>query len=201
MNLIPLIQTKNIRKRKQLSDLFTSLNENEKSAPNLYLLDNNGINKNHPCLSLHQYAHRWFDTIVDAGCQHVGDVVDVLLAGAHIVVIRPNSWREPDFLSIRDISETELYVWFNPLEQIRKTSSEPVLFSQADGIIVYTDELSSPISFETRDKIRVLLSAHTDKKIVVFDSQQRHQHEFSVFGLNSFIVDSQNLQKENGFNE
>ena len=199
MNLIPLLKTKDITHQKQIADLFTSLNDTEKTVPLLYLLDNNGINKNHPCLSLYQYSHRWFNTIVDAGCHHVGDVVDVLLAGAHIVVIRPKQWKESDLLSIRDISEAELYVWYDPFENDRKKSISSVLLSQADGIIFYTDEVMSPISFEIRDTIKALISTHSAEKIMVFDSQQKHERELSSFGLNSMIVDSQKIQRENSY--
>jgi len=123
MKFIPLLETRYVGKRKEIADLFSIVNKNGNTVSSLYILDDKGVKKNHPSLSLHQYAHRWFDTIVDAGCLHVGDVVDVILAGADIIVIRPTLWSEPDFLSVRDISESKLYVWYDPFEKEKSSFS------------------------------------------------------------------------------
>jgi hypothetical protein len=189
MKLIPLIRTKEIGKTKQIADIYASLNKKDGAITSAYLLDEGGIKKNQPSLSLYQYTQRWFNTIVDAGCQHVGDVVDVLLAGADIVVIRPNLWREPDFLSVRDISESKLYVWYDPLEKEKDTAFASALITKADGLIVYTDHLSTALPFEVRDKIKGLISTHPAEEILLFDSFQTHERELSTYGLNSMIVD------------
>lgn len=185
---IPLIQTQEIRKHKQISDIFTSLNEGERKVSTTYLLDNKGISKNHPSLSLHQYVHRWFDTIVDAGCQHIGDVVDVLLAGADKVVLRPQIWQERDFLSIRDISESQLFIWYDPQEKRNNHDVSSLLVSQADGAILNLDKIPSPLPFTVRDTIRELISTFSPKKVIVFNPSYNHKHELDVFGLHSIIV-------------
>jgi hypothetical protein len=192
MKFIPLLQTDHIKNAKQIADLFTQLNTDGKTVSSAYILDVAGIKKNHPSLSLHQYAHRWFDTIVDAGCHHVGDVVDVLLAGADIVVLRPGIWQEIDFRSIRDISESKIYVWFDPLEQYEEKQSK-LLFSDADGIIVHLDHLSSPLSFQIRERMKSMISAHSVENIMVFDPQKKHEKEWKLLDLNTAVVNSTQL--------
>jgi len=192
MKFIPLLQTDQVKNAKQIADLFTHLNTDGKTVSSAYILDVSGVKKNHPSLSLHQYAHRWFDTIVDAGCHHVGDVVDVLLAGADIVVLRPGVWQEIDFRSIRDISESKIYVWFDPLEEYEEKQSK-LLFSDADGVIVHLDHLSSPLSFQIRDKLKSMISAHSVENIMVFDPQKKHEKEWGLLDLNAAVVNSSQL--------
>ena len=193
MKFIPLIRTKEIKKTKQIADIFSILNKKDDAFTSVYLLDEKGIKNNQPSLSLHQYTQRWFNTIVDAGCQHVGDVVDVLLAGADVVVIRPNLWREPDFLSVRDISESKLYIWYDPFEKEEENAFASTLYAKADGIIMYANHLPTSISFEIRDKIKGLISTHSLEEILLFDSFQTHERELSTFGLKSIIVDLNRL--------
>jgi len=190
MKYIPLLQTDRFRNSKQIADLFTDLNTDKRTVSSAYILDTAGIKKNRPSLSFHQYAHRWFDTIVDAGCYHVGDVVDVLLAGADIVVLRPGIWQEIDFRSIRDISESKVYVWFDPLQEQQNKKDVSLLFSNADGIIFNLDHLSNPLSFGIRDKIKTMISSYPVDNILVFDPMKKHEKEWGLFGLEAVIVDS-----------
>ena len=195
MNLIPLLKTEEYRKPKQIADFFELVTAKKQKISSVYLLDKNGVKKNQPALSLHQYAHRWFNTIVDAGCQHVGDVVDILLTGAQIVVIRPNLWRERDLLSIRDISESELYLWYDPKENTKTSFFSTTLSNQADGLILYFDHVRSPLSFDIRENINKLISVYTKEKIIVFDSFKIHQREIQALGLNSIIIDFNEFQE------
>ncbi|MBS3748942.1 MAG: hypothetical protein KGY65_07485 [Candidatus Thermoplasmatota archaeon] len=190
MKYIPLLQTDQFRNSKQIADLFTDLNTDKRTVSSAYILDTAGIKKNRPSLSFHQYAHRWFDTIVDAGCHHVGDVVDVLLAGADIMVLRPGIWQEIDFRSIRDISESKIYVWFNPLQVNRNKKDVSLLFSNADGIIFNLDRLSNPLSFGIRDKIKTMISSYPVDNILIFDPMKKHEKEWGLFDLETVIVDS-----------
>lgn len=196
MKFIPLLETGYVKNRKEIADLFSSLNKNGNSVSSLYILDEKGVEKNRPSLSLHQYAHRWFDTIVDAGCHHVGDVVDVILAGADIIVIRPTLWSEPDFLTVRDISESKLYVWYDPFEKEKGKTNPTVLFSQADGIVFNAENLPAPIPFATREKIKALITTHDVDHIFVFDPKKIHERELSAFGLNSMIATVDNNDVE-----
>lgn len=192
MKFIPLLETRYVGKRKEIADLFSALNKSENTVSSLYILDEKGVKKNHPSLSLHQYAHRWFDTIVDAGSRHVGDIVDVILAGADIIVIRPTLWCEPDFLSVRDISESKLYVWYDPFEKEKMKTDSTVLFSQADGIIFNAENVATPIPFDIKDKVKALIAKHGVENVVVFDPNKTHEKELNIFGLNSMIVDLNN---------
>lgn len=192
MKTIPLLQTNLFKKQSQIADLFERLNTDKEKTSTVYILDKKGVEKNQPSLSLHQYAHRWFDTIVDAGCHHVGDVVDVLLAGADVIVLRPFLWREPDFHSIRDISETKIYLWAD-ISHNTDSLVGSSLFSDADGLILYADQLSSPLPFSVRDQIKTLSASFDADNILVFDSLKKHGKELGLFGLNSLIVNVDEL--------
>jgi len=195
MKYIPLIRTKEIKKQNQIADLFSTINTNERTVSSVYLLDEQGIRKNHPSLSIHQYAHRWFDTIVDAGCHHIGDVVDILLAGAQIVVIRPTHWKEPDFLSIRDISESEIYMWYEFNEERNNKRISTKFYAQADGIILNIENVSNPLPFTVRDELRILCTKHPVEKIVIFDPLQTHERELDSFDFKTMIVNIDLLHK------
>ncbi len=188
MNRIAILQTNDVKNKKQIVDLFNILKTDQDVSPKVYLLDTAGIKKNKPALELHQYATRWFETIVDAGCRHIGDVVDILLAGAEIIVLRPSIWDEPDSLTIRDISESKIYVWFDLIDQ-KTNASKKQLFSEADGIVLYADSVPKPMAFDVRDRIRSLVDTYSAERIVVFDSMNTHGKEWDIFGLNTRIVD------------
>lgn len=192
MKRIPLLQTNILKNKKTIADIATRLTTDSEVIPTAYLFDSTGIKKNQPALELHQYIRRWFETIVDAGCQHVGDVVDVLLAGAEIIVLRPEIWREPDFLTVRDISESEIYVWYDVLYQ-KNNPSKNHLLNEADGIILYVDHIKTPMPFIVRDSIRSMISARSAEHILVFDPKRIHEKELEVFGLNTMIVDVSEL--------
>jgi len=195
MKNILLLQTDRIKKTKEIADLFTRLNTNNNKVSSAYLLDISGIEKNRPTLSLHQYTHRWFDTIVDAGCHHIGDVVDSILAGANIVVIRPDLWEEPDFRSIRDISQTHIYIWYDPLKKNNENTKSPLLTSEPDGIIFYADHLEAPLSFDIREKLKTMISIHGTKNVFVFDSLKKHEKEWNQYGMNTLIVDKKKIEE------
>jgi hypothetical protein len=189
MKRITLLQTSDIKNKKQIADLFTLLNTDQDASLKAYLLDTAGIKKNKPALEIHQYATRWFETIVDAGCRHIGDVVDVLLAGAEIIVLRPSIWDEPDSLTIRDISESKIYVWFDLIDQ-KTNANKKQLFNEADGIVLYADQVPKPMPFEVRDRIGSLVETYSAERIVVFDSMDTHGKEWDIFGLNTRIFNA-----------
>lgn len=193
MKFIPLIKTKEIKKVKEISDMFTHFSENNKSISSVYLLDKKGLDKNHPDLSLHQYAQRWFTTIVDAGCQHIGDVVDVLLAGADIVVLRPYIWREPDLSSIRDISESKMYLWFDPNNKYILKPYASLLYNQADGIVLNLDQQNSPLSFPVCDIIKKLVTSYSVDNILIFDPNNKHDREIKSYNFPNRIVNQEQV--------
>lgn len=192
MKLIPLLQTNILKNKKTIADLATRLNTDTDAIPTAYLFDSTGIKKNQPALELHQYIRRWFEPIVDAGCRHVGDVVDVLLAGAEIIVLRPEIWLEPDFLTVRDISESKIYVWYDVFYQ-KNNPNKNHLLNGADGIILYVDHNKTPLPFSVRDTIRSLISSCPMEQILVFDPKKKHEKEWALFGLNTLIVDVNEL--------
>ncbi len=195
MNFIPLIKTEEIRNTKQISDFFTKLSDRNQKISSVYLLDKNGVKKNQPALSLHQYIQRWFNTIVDAGCQDVGDVVDILLTGAQIVVIRPDIWRENDLLSIKDISDSEIFLWYDPQKKLKTDFLSTTLANQADGLIFYIDDVVSPLSFDIRGNLKKLLTVYSKEKVIVFDSFKLHQRELEDIGLDSIISHIDDFEK------
>ena len=84
MEIIPMIFLKNeklINTKLSKAKHFNNVLE-KTSESTLYILDNDGIEKNKPNLNLYQELSKSYILWVDAGPRNIGDVVDLVIAGS-----------------------------------------------------------------------------------------------------------------------
>ena len=142
MRTIPLIyfQKRKIRAEEDgdlvsFNDVFEGVDKDEE----IYVLDLDGIRMDKPNLcsypKLSEHCKLW----VDAGPRILGDVVDMVMAGATDITIRKSLCPKLDISSIREITESKIYTEVDP-QTYRVQRSSFSLSSDVDGFVVSSDK-------------------------------------------------------------
>ena len=131
--ILPTLNLKELKKTHQINDL--------------YIIDEEGIEKNRPRFCFYQRFSSIFDIWVDAGPRSIDDVVDDVFAGAKRIVIRSTLWSEPSIEGIREISENEIFLAMH-LDEIVNNTYSRILFDEVDGIVVFITDQYQRIGFK-----------------------------------------------------
>jgi len=103
---------------------------------NIYVLDSDGIEKNKPNLCLYQNLSKYHILWVDTGPRVLGDIVDVIMAGAINITVRNNLWREVDVSSIKEITENKIYTSAD-LKSQGDLNTEIFPLYDVDGLVIF----------------------------------------------------------------
>jgi len=79
----------------------------------LYLLDDDGITANRPNYNTYQRLSTHADLWIDAGPRSLDDAIDLIMAGATTLVIRPSLWPTLDTTDILAITDCPLYIYYD----------------------------------------------------------------------------------------
>jgi uncharacterized protein related to proFAR isomerase len=159
------------------SDLRSLLNRLNETA--VYVLDEDGVAKDHPNVSLYQRLASVAELWVDAGPRRVDDIMDDLFSGAHRIVIRPGLWNEVDLQSVIDITENELMVFYN-ISELRDGVPRDAIFSQSHYVILHLDEATAHIDFKMEGFIKQITKA---KSTFVIDETNQPNDKWENLGV------------------
>ena len=200
MEIIPLIHLKS---RKILTEkdgnnisLDEVLEQVEKDGK-IYVLDTDGIEKNKPNLCLYPKISECLKIWVDAGPRVIGDVVDAVVAGATNITVRRNLWRELDVSSIREITESEIYVDID-LKNQDNPNVDAALFYGADGLVVFNNKNQIVGDFKTGGFLKSLCKKY---KTYAHESNLKNSSYWKTLGVAGQLVDISMIRefKKNGF--
>ncbi|MCK5459308.1 MAG: hypothetical protein KAI20_05405 [Thermoplasmatales archaeon] len=142
MKIIPLIyfQKRKIYAEKDrdalsLKDLLTYIDK----GAEVYVYDKDGVEKDKPNLCTYPKLSEHCKIWVDCGPRTLGDVVDVVMAGATSMTLRKNLWPKVDVSSIREITESNIYEMLGPQNRTDQISSFS-LSSDVDGFVISSDK-------------------------------------------------------------
>jgi hypothetical protein len=148
MELIPLIKLdKQITINKIptfLENIKGEINEGDK----IYLLDNNGIEKNKPNLCTYQRLSKDYNIWVDNGPRNLGDIVDVFMTGAETITIHEKLYHNLNLSDIREITENKIFLrieFEQPTEQSIPT---------ADGVVCFENKEKVENNFKYADHLK-----------------------------------------------
>lgn len=187
MNIIPLLHMKKKRIRTtqdaviQVREVFKRI----KKDTELYILDDDGITENKPNLSLYQQLSERYTLWVDTGPRSLGEVMDVVMAGATTVVVRTYRWPKIDLANIREITECDIYA-------ILENDKEPMLLSEVNGLVFFpvkdqTEENNSP---------HPLLRGFIEKlPIYVYEPDPKKEHDWEAAGVTGVLIDIENIEE------
>ena len=138
MKIIPLIyfQKRKIYAEKDrdvlsLKDLLTYIDK----GAEVYVYDKDGVEKDKPNLCTYPKLSEHCKIWVDCGPRTLGDVVDVVMAGATSITLRKNLWPNIDVSNIREITESNIYEMLGPQNHTDQISSFS-LSPDVDGFVI-----------------------------------------------------------------
>lgn len=182
MNLIPLIKLDKYKLSSEKNRVIEML----KGKTNiLYILDLQGINKNKPDLDIYQKLSNNFELWVDSGPRDIGDVVDAFFAGANLIVIRLDIWREEDISIVRDFSDNRVFI------NIDSNNIYKSIVEMADGLISFIgkDEIKSDFKFNERFKELAM-----KKDVYCYEEDIKRKEYWKKLGAKGILVNVENTE-------
>ncbi|RLF42496.1 MAG: hypothetical protein DRN12_00155 [Thermoplasmata archaeon] len=188
MEIIALIH---IKKHRIVSSLTVEqLKDIQFGGKKTYVLDGDGILKDKPNVSLYQQMARYHEIWVDAGPRNLGDLVDIIIAGANIVIIRIDRWLDFNIDEIRELTDTPVYLMVKPTEEDRYEMKN--LASLADGLVLFTSFEDIRKNFVIEGVLRDLSK---DNKVYAYEDKPEYIRSWESIGVKGLLVNIDNLKE------
>ena len=182
MELIPLIS---LNKRKIWSgdskaSIYTNeLIQNIKTDTPVYFLDQDGILNDKPNLCLYQKIGSKINLWIDSGPRELGDIVDIIMAGAQRITIRPSLWNPNNIENAKEITEQQIFIH---QEEINK----PLSLLNSDGIVLLNHTSILKNSFKLESTLKTL-SLKTN--LYIYDSNWKAYLHWQKLGITGILID------------
>ncbi len=167
-----------------------TLRETQPREDKLYVLDEDGINKNKPNVSIYQWLSRYQEIWVDAGPRDEGDLVDILIAGASIITLRRRYWWKLDLDELRELTENPLYLYFEK-EEGYTTSIHPL----SNGVVVFTPMEEIRRDFTLEGKLKEI-SRKTE--VYAHERNPMYVRSWENIGVKGLIVNIEDIKRFKG---
>lgn len=174
-----------------LNDVLDRVNKEEE----IYFLDIDGIEKDKPNLCTYQRISEHCKIWADTGPRVLGDVVDVVMAGAANITVRKNLWSELDISSIRDVTENEIYV-FMDLKSHDLLGTEISLYNGVDGLVIFNNKNQVERDFKAGGFLKNLSGKY---KIYVQESNPKNFSYWDSLGVTGLLVDMNTIKEFNKY--
>jgi len=187
MKIIPLIH---LKKGKMIgpkhSDNFslTDLLERYKDD-DLYILDQDGIEKNKPNLCIYQKLSKAHELWIDAGPRTLGDVVDSVIAGATTITIRRELWKDAGISGIKEIIENKIYADVN-LKNYGKSMTDSSLISDIDGLIIFDKKNQIEDNFKSSGYLKDICKEY---KTYAYEPKKKNATYWKKLGVTGLLID------------
>jgi len=158
MDIIPLVHLKEGRLLEHVNGdeiTIADLRQLVQKDQMIYLLDYDGIQYDDPDVELYQKLAETFQLWIDEGPRILDDAMDVIMAGAVNLTIRPSLWDEKNYSGIREILEGDLFL---AVDSERKETT--------DTARELTD-ISGTVYFEKEDIVTCMISTPKAKTYLV----------------------------------
>ena len=185
MKIVPLIyfQKRKIYAEKDgdalsLKELLSCLDKDTE----LYVYDKDGVDGDKPNLCTYPKLSEHCKLWVDWGPRTLGDVVDVVMAGATNIILRKNLWPKLEISSIREITESNIYESFDPqchTDQISSFSPIP----DVEGFVACSEKGKARRDFIYDDAIKNICKRYSTFIIEPEDSFFSYWKNIGASGL------------------
>jgi len=164
---------------------FNEILEHVGKDGNIYVLDTDGIEKDKPNFCLYQKLSKSHVLWVDTGPRVLGDIVDVIMAGATNITIRNNLWHELDVSSIKEITENKIYADVGFKNQ-GDHDTEIVPLYDVDGLVVLDEENQAERDFKYGGVLKNLCIKH---EVYVYERDSKNINYWKNLGITGLLVD------------
>ena len=200
MDIIPLIHLKKRKitvEQEEYRLHFNEIIEQVDKDVNIYVLDTDGIEKDKPNLCLYQKLSKSHALWVDTGPRVLGDIVDVIMAGATNITIRNNLWHELDVSSIKEITENKIYAGVG-LKNQRDRNTEIFPFYDVDGLVVFDGKNQVERDFKYGSFLKNLCIKH---EVYAYERNSKNINYWENLGATGLLVDISKIKefKKNEF--
>jgi len=188
MEIIPLIYVKNRKiytekegKPVSLDEVLEQMDEED----SIYFLDIDGIEKNKPNLCTYQRITEKQDIWVDAGPRVLGDVVDLIMAGANRITIRNNLFPMEEIPNIKEVTENMIYT----VVELRNEKERMFSFSPlpgVDGLVFFSDKKQIEMDFKTGELFRTLCNKY---KVYAAEADRKNSSYWEKMGATGILLD------------
>ena len=203
MEIIPLVYIKDRKPRLEGGEypsLLAEVLEQLDEGSSIYFLDADGIEKDKPNLCTYQRLPSRQNMWIDAGPRVLGDVVDVVMAGATTIIVRQNLWPKLDIERIKELTENEIYIGID-LKTQAKNLNNVRLPSGIDGLSLLNNRAEIEKEFKTADFVRELIRRLDKHKLYVYESNPENVYYWEKRGAAGLLVDINKIErfKNHGF--
>ena len=153
----------------------------------LYIIDEGGIQKNHPQVNVYQHLAKTYELWVDSGPRETGDIVDLVFSGVERIVIRPSLWQEIDLKNVRNMTGHQLFQLYEISVEERDSMEHTIsLVETFDGVVVYIQGDWKQRRFKSEQDVKRI--AHMAESYV-YDSSDEHADTWEKYGFTGMLVD------------
>lgn len=203
MEIIPLVYIKDRKPRlegREYPSLLAEVLEQLDEGSSIYFLDADGIEKDKPNLCTYQRLPSRQNMWIDAGPRVLGDVVDVVMAGATTIIVRQNLWPKLDIGRIKEFTENEIYMGVD-LKTQAKNLNNVLLPSGIAGVVLLNNREEIEKEFKTADFVRELIRRPDKHKLYVYESNPENVYYWEKRGAVGLLVDINKIErfKNHGF--
>jgi len=188
MDITPLIHLKKrkiMEEREEYHLPFNEILEQVDKDVNIYVLDTDGIEKDKPNLCLYQKLSKAHVLWVDTGPRVLGDIVDVIMAGATNITVRNNLWHGLDVSSIKEITENKIYADVG-LKSQDDHNTEIFPFYDVDGLVIFDGKNRVERDFKYGSLLKNLCIKH---EVYAYERDPKNIKYWKNLGVTGLLVD------------
>jgi len=195
MEIVPLIY---LKKRKIVTDKgelpsFNEMREHVDKDKEIYVLDIDGIEKDKPNLCLYPKISEFYKIWVDAGPRVLGDVIDIVMAGATSITVRKKVWPNLDVSSIKEITESGIYADVDAANQ-KMPSIESALLHWVDGLVIFNKKDQIENNFKYGSFLKELCAKY---KMYAYEPNPKNFSYWETLGVAGLLVDINKIERAN----
>jgi len=185
MKIVPVVYVKDkkILTKKDGEPLSTKdILERVKADEEIYILDDDGVEENRPEFTIYQNLSEHYGIWVDAGPRILDDIVDIVMGGAAIVVIREKLFLADDLPDIKEFTDCLIYSYVD----LQKDEEHVLSLSpNIDGLVVCNDRNQ----FENDFRLCEILKNFCKKySVYVFDTNKENTQYWKGVGVAGVLL-------------
>jgi len=196
MEIIPLAYIKNRKTYIEKGGENVSLGEvlgNIAKDKEIYFLDIDGIEKNKPNLCTYQKISEKQEIWVDTGPRDLGDVVDLLMAGANKITIREQLYPIEELPDIKEVTENKIYTFVDSLQDNKRVLTFPQL--STDGLVFFLDRKQIEADFKKEELLKSLCNRYN---MYVAEADRKNIPYWEKIGVSGVLLDLKTYKDEVG---
>lgn len=185
MKIIPVVYVKEKKMWAKKDEGFFSIKdilEQVKADEEIYILDDSGIEENRPEFSVYRDLSERYSIWVDAGPRILDDVVDIVMGGATIVVVRETLFLAYDLADVKDFTDCLIYSYVDLQKDEGHVRSMP---PNIDGLVVCNDRSQFENDFRLCEILKNLCKTYN---IYVFEGNKENIQYWEGVGVAGVLL-------------